>query len=151
MFTGKLEKECGDSSSAFMILPGLLLSVGGINGNEIGSAFLRMFPAWISLAGAIILLVLASKHMRGGKLASPFILIGLGILIDALIQIITSFSSADIITVPVYYPEIVFTVSLLFRLSVVLGAIWIAGIFGVLRSSKKKSSLPPSSPSNLKQ
>jgi len=134
-----------------VMFTGFLFSLKSIGGVGIGSAFVKMFPAWISLAGAIVLLVLASKHMKGGRLARPFILIGLGTLVDALTQIITSFSLADIITAPSYYPQIIFVASLLFRLSVVLGAIWIAGIFGVLHPRKKQNQVSqPNSASSPK-
>ena len=40
------------------------------------SFILRMLTAWVSLGGAILMLVLASKYMAGGSLAKPFTLIG---------------------------------------------------------------------------
>jgi len=110
-----------------------LASINASLAKQTGSAFLSMFPAWISLAGAIIVIVLASKYMTGGALAKPFKLIGIGILIDALVQISSSLISAGVIMSPPFYSQIFLVFGLIFRLLVVAGVIWIAGIFGVLR------------------
>lgn len=110
-----------------------LAMISGSLVKQAGSAFLDMFPAWISLAGAVIVMVLASKYMAGGALAKPFKLIGFGILVDALAQIISPLISSGLVMAPPFYGHIVLTAGLVFRLSVVAGVIWIAGIFGVLR------------------
>ncbi|MDP3954062.1 MAG: hypothetical protein Q8Q06_01415 [bacterium] len=110
-----------------------MASIGSPIIQKAASTFLNTFPAWISLAGAMTVLVLAHKYMHGGQLAKPFQLIGIGVFIDAMTQIFSSFVSAGAITAPPFYSETMIVVGLVFRLSVVIGVIWIAGIFGVLR------------------
>ncbi|PJE50521.1 MAG: hypothetical protein COV29_03885 [Candidatus Yanofskybacteria bacterium CG10_big_fil_rev_8_21_14_0_10_36_16] len=98
------------------------------------SAFINMIPGWISLAGGIIVLVLAFKYMKGGSLAKPFALIGIGALIDSFGQILDSLATTNLIASPDYLTQIVWFASLIFRFSVVMGVVWIANVFGVLRS-----------------
>jgi hypothetical protein len=94
----------------------------------------RMLPAWVSLGGAIVLIILASKYMAGGSLAKPFMLIGWGAFIDALAQIFDSLILIGIFSSTSLSVQMIFIGGLFFRLSVVFGVIWIASIFGVLKS-----------------
>ena len=106
-----------------------------------------MFPSWIYLGGAIIMLALGTKYMAGGSLSKPFTLMGFALLIDALVQIVSSLSFIGLIPQINVFEQIVFGVGLLFRLSVVFGMVWIGNIFGVLRSPSKPAapSTPPTS------
>jgi hypothetical protein len=94
---------------------------------------LQMLPAWVSLGGAIVMLVLGTKYMSGGSLAKPFVLIGWGALIDALAQIVGSLVLIGLLPEVTSYEQIVLIGGLFFRLSVVFGITWIAHIFGVLK------------------
>ena len=100
--------------------------------NTYDSAMLQMIPAWISLAGAVLLLTLASRYMSGGKLAQPLALIGLGILIDGLVQLLAATISLGIFSASQPNLLVTWLGSLIFRISIVAGAIWIAKILGVL-------------------
>jgi hypothetical protein len=97
------------------------------------SFILQMLPAWVSLGGAIVMLVLGIKYMSGGSLAKPFVLIGWGALIDALAQIIGSLILIGLLPGSSSYKQIVLIGGLFFRFSVVFGITWIAHIFGVLK------------------
>jgi hypothetical protein len=95
---------------------------------------LRMLPAWVSLGGAIVMLVLGTKHMAGGNLAKPFILIGWGALIDALTQIFGSLILIGLLPGSLPHAQFILIGGLFFRFSVVFGVVWIAHIFGVLKN-----------------
>jgi len=128
-----------------IITPGLFIFLpfivyAGESGNFISaidtSFILKMLPAWISLAGAAVMLTLALKYMTGGSLAKPFILIGWGVLIDGLIRILDSLVFIRLLPESYLYTQVIFTGSLVFRLFVVFGVIWIASIFGILKTDK---------------
>lgn len=83
-----------------------------------------MLHAWVSLLAAIAIFILGLKYMVGGKLSRPIMLMGFGALTDALIGIFfSSYSHLDYMWFG----------SLAFSLSVVLGIIWMANIFGVFQ------------------
>ena len=107
--------------------------VGITASGTVNSVLVNMFPSWISLAGAIIILILAIKHMSGGALSKPFILIGIGVLADALMQIYSSTVIAGVMPITQLFINTAWVTGLFFRLSVVIGLIWIAGVFGILR------------------
>ena len=82
----------------------------------------RMLHAWVSLVAAIVIFVLALKFLRGGKLAQPVFLIGLGALADALLGLTAS---------PGAHMQTMWLGSLLFSTAVVIAIVWMAKIFGV--------------------
>lgn len=93
-----------------------------------------MLPAWVYLGGATTMLVLALKHMSGGTLAKPFTLMGIGVLVDALAQIVNSLLLIGLFPTYPLLSQLVFAISTAARFSVVLGMIWIANVFGILKS-----------------
>src|SRR3989344_3860105 len=66
-------------------------------GNGTLSIIWVMFPAWVYLGGAITMLTLAVKYMSGGSLSKPFTLMGFGVLIDSLAQILSSLMLINLI------------------------------------------------------
>lgn len=102
--------------------------------NFVASFVWIMFPSWVYLGGAVIMLLLGIKYMNGGALARPFTLMGFALLLDALVQMVSSLIFLNLIPPIEMFGQVVFGVGLLFRLSVVFGMVWIGNIFGVLRS-----------------
>lgn len=98
-----------------------------VNGHTGPVLFNNMLHAWVSLAAAIVIFILALKYMVGGKLARPIMLIGFGALSDAIIGLFFTSSS---------HLDYMWLGSLAFGFSVVLGIIWMANIFGVLQKQK---------------
>lgn len=95
----------------------------------------NMLPAWLYLGGAVTMLVLSLKFMSGGALARPFTLMGIGVLVDAVIQISASLSGIGLLgATPATVTQILLALSIASRLSVVFGMFWIANIFGIIKS-----------------
>ena len=87
-----------------------------------------MLHAWVSLAAAIAIFALALKYMVGGKLSRPIMLMGFGALTDAIIGLFFTSSS---------HLNYMWLGSLVFSVSVILGIIWMANIFGVFQKQIK--------------
>lgn len=95
---------------------------GAIMSSSIGPVFAgRMLHAWTSLVAAVIIFFLALKYMKGGKLAQPIMLIGIGALSDAVIGLIIS---------PINNMEFLWMGNLIFSVTVVLGVVWMGYLFG---------------------
>lgn len=86
-----------------------------------------MLHAWVSLIAAIAIFALALKYMVGGKLSRPIMLMGFGALTDSIIGLFFTSSS---------HLNYMWLGSLVFSVSVVLGIIWMANIFGVFQKQK---------------
>jgi hypothetical protein len=118
-----------------------------------GASFVwTMFPSWIYVGGAIVMLILGLKSLSGGSLAKPFTLMGLTLLLDALAQMVSSLVLISLIPRMEIIDRVTFGVELIFRLSIVFSMVWIANIFGVLKMSKPKpapvatTTAPPAAP-----
>lgn len=86
-----------------------------------------MLHAWVSLLAAVAIFMLGLKYMVGGRLSRPIMLMGFGALTDAIIGIFfSSYSHLDYMWIG----------SLVFSLSVILGIIWMAQIFGVFQKQQ---------------
>ena len=82
----------------------------------------RMLHAWVSLAAAIVIFIIALKYMAGGQLAKPVMLMGVGALGDSL---------SGLIPPPEIHMQWMWLGSLIFSTSVVLAILWMGKIFGV--------------------
>lgn len=89
----------------------------------------KMLHAWVSLAAAIIIFILAFKFMLGHQMSRPITLIGFGALADALIGLMLT---------PENHMQNMWLGGLIFSSSVVLGILWIGKIFENLKASGKK-------------
>ena len=90
----------------------------------------KMLHAWISLAGAVLIFALALKFMVGGALARPIMLIGFGVLADAIIGLFLTDAE---------HMDLMWVGSLLSSLSIVFAILWVAQIFGVFQFKKQAS------------
>ena len=90
----------------------------------------KMLHAWISLAGAVLIFALALKFMVGGALARPIMLIGFGVLADAIVGLFLTDAE---------HMDLMWVGSLLSSLSIVFAILWIAQIFGVFQFKKQSS------------
>jgi len=88
----------------------------------------RMLHAWVSLGAAIVIFILALKYLVGGAISRPIMLIGFGALGDALLGLVPS---------PQVHMQFMWLGSLIFSLSVILGILWMAKIFGVFAAKQQ--------------
>lgn len=84
----------------------------------------RMLHGWSSLVAALVLFFLGFKTMKGGRMAKPIILIGIGALIDASIGLFPPGEE---------HIKYMWLGSLVFSSSVVLAVIWLNYILGVFK------------------
>lgn len=84
----------------------------------------RMLHAWLGLGAAVVIFFLTLGMMRGGRLAQPIFLIGLGVLADALIGVVLP---------PLEHAKWMWLGSLMLNGAIVVAVLWIAQIFGVFR------------------
>ncbi|MBI2577578.1 MAG: hypothetical protein HYV77_01905 [Candidatus Wildermuthbacteria bacterium] len=96
----------------------------------------KMLHAWIALAGAVLIFSLALKFMVGGALARPIMLIGFGVLADAIVGLFLTDAE---------HMNLMWLGSLLSSGAIVLAIIWIAQIFGVFQFKKQASKEAPAS------
>lgn len=90
----------------------------------------RMLYAWVSFVAAILIFILAVEYMAGGELSKPILLMGFGALVDAQIGLLLP---------PAVHVQFMWLGSLVFSMTVVLGIIWMAQIFGVFKSTRKRN------------
>ncbi len=82
--------------------------------------FQKTLQTWVSFIAAAIILVLAFKYMKGGRLSGPMIVIGIGAFANALMGFVLPFET---------YVELAWFGNVVFSLSVIFAVFWMEKIF----------------------
>jgi len=120
LFSISLQVFAGSSN----LSEGLMFS-GIVEMSPIGPViFDRVLNAWASLVAAIIIFLLALTYMKGGYLARPILVIGVGALTDAIVGLALP---------PVLYAEWAWVGSLVLSFCIIIAVFWMERLFRALR------------------